>query len=346
MKLRSHRLFPIIALSISAMAGQASFSGKVTNPSGTGKAGVTVMLASTRIATQTDAQGNWSLTSGTVGIQEAKKFEPLKRNLVTRNDDHLRISFSGSDISGRRIDGLTARSPRSPDMMPLALRATGAPDTLVYSFNGKSFLRDTLSNDSLTGIARTFDTTWNAAITYGYLTDIRDGQVYRTVKIGSQVWMAQNLNFDGQYTPASLCYDDSKDSCAHYGRLYNRTAAGFACPNGWHLPDTTEWGNLQAAIDPTRADAGRRLKSKIWWNATAASMGTDEFGFRGLPGGSKSLTSPSYANMSSYGSWWSATPFDASNFWSAYMHRMSSMMALASSKSTNAISIRCVQDQQ
>ena len=72
--------------------------------------------------------------------------------------------------------------------------------------------------------------------------DSRDGKVYKTVKIGTQTWMAQNLN----YTMVnSSCYNDSNVNCKTYGRLYTWAAAKTACPKGWHLPSDTEWSILE-----------------------------------------------------------------------------------------------------
>lgn len=73
---------------------------------------------------------------------------------------------------------------------------------------------------------------------YGTFTDERDGQVYRTVKIGQQVWMAQNLNYkiDGaQY------YDGNEANGHNYGMLYGFYAAQSAAPKGWHVPSYSEW---------------------------------------------------------------------------------------------------------
>ncbi len=156
---------------------------------------------------------------------------------------------------------------------------------------------------------------YNPAISYGTLKDSRDGQVYRTVQIGVQTWMAENLNYDYNVgTAASYCYNNSKDSCAKYGRLYTWSAAmdsaaifsndgkgcGYGvtcyasgkvqgvCPAGWHLPDTTEWNALIHYVDlQTTDDAGYALKATNGWRSHngVSGDGSDEFGFGALPAG-------------------------------------------------------------
>jgi len=110
------------------------------------------------------------------------------------------------------------------------------------------------------------------------LTDTRDGKTYNIVTIGSQIWMAENLNYkmDG-----SFCYNDSANYCTKYGRLYTFKAALAACPNGWHLPDTTEANTLFTAIGG-KSNAGR-LKSSSGWKGNG--NGLDSYGFSALPAG-------------------------------------------------------------
>ena len=155
-------------------------------------------------------------------------------------------------------------------------------DTIILSSDSESSSSVTpKSSSSETSVSSSSrDTTYNAE--KNTLTDTRDGQVYRTVTIGDQVWMAENLNFE---TDSSYCYNDSAEYCAKYGRLYRWTAAMDACPSGWHLPDLAEWKTLLAAVGGDSI-AGTMLKSTSGWNSDG--NGTDDFGFTVLPAGGRS----------------------------------------------------------
>ncbi|MBO4436165.1 MAG: fibrobacter succinogenes major paralogous domain-containing protein [Fibrobacter sp.] len=143
----------------------------------------------------------------------------------------------------------------------------------------------------------------NPNIDYGTMTDERDGKVYRTVKIGDQTWMAENLNYaDSVNTPSlkgrSLCYNDESKNCEVAGRLYTWAAAIDSvnlykeysidcgdgktctlpdtvygiCPSGWHLPNTAEWETLLVAVGgelfltyEDKYTSGKTLKSATGW---------------------------------------------------------------------------------
>ncbi len=148
--------------------------------------------------------------------------------------------------------------------------------------------------------------------------DSRDGKTYKTVKIGDQVWFAENLNYDDG---KGLCPLKNAKNCEKYGRLYNFEEPGVddspnsgsnvasLCPEGWHIPDTLDWAKLISYVSANNdgEPVGVSLKATTGWVSEGDSMfieanensiisrdstrigatrGTDRFGFRALPAGS------------------------------------------------------------
>jgi uncharacterized protein (TIGR02145 family) len=171
-------------------------------------------------------------------------------------------------------------------------------------------------------------------VEYGSFSDGRDGKTYKTVKIGTQTWMAENLNIQ---TSGSWCYDYIPANCAKYGRLYTWDAAMTACPRGWHLPTTQEWDMLMTAVGGS-STAGTKLKSKSPnWD------GTDDYGFSALPGGRR-LTVGSFFNLGSYGGWWAATEYVASYAWLRVMDSGITYVSEYADVKSYGFSVRCLQD--
>jgi uncharacterized protein (TIGR02145 family) len=149
-------------------------------------------------------------------------------------------------------------------------------------------------------------------IEHGSFTDARDGKIYRTVRIGRQTWMAENLNF---VIDSSGCYDNVASYCKNLGRLYSWDAAMKACPAGWRLPAHDDWHNL-VEIAGGRI-AGTTLKSKIGWISRsngASGDGTDNFGFSAIPGGFRHHEGGFWFVME-HGVWWSTTEYGADSIW-------------------------------
>lgn len=114
------------------------------------------------------------------------------------------------------------------------------------------------------------------------LVDVRDGKTYKVTTIGSQIWMAENLNYE---TETSICYEGNMDLCVQYGRLYQQTEALSICPAGWRLP-TLEDANVLIANDVS----------------SLLATGTNSTGFSALLGGS------SDGNMGTYAIIWTSEP--------------------------------------
>ena len=120
---------------------------------------------------------------------------------------------------------------------------------------------------------------------YDILHDIRDDKNYKIVKIGTQWWMAENLNFE---SAQSRCYGEEKENCEKYGRLYLFSEARNVCPDDWSLPTYSDWNKLKKFIQDNVAsntNLGMTLRSKIGWDETGTGKGLDYFGFNALPGG-------------------------------------------------------------
>jgi len=102
--------------------------------------------------------------------------------------------------------------------------------------------------------------------------DGESSKTVKTVKIGNQIWMAENLN---RKLSGSMCFGDNSDNCKICGRLYDLETAMKACPKGWHLPNTAEWQTLLDFVGG-KDIAGKKLKATSW-------NGTDDYGFTALP---------------------------------------------------------------
>lgn len=204
----------------------------------------------------------------------------------------------------------------------------------------------------------------------GTLTDARDNQTYKIVTIGSQTWMAENLNYDyNKGTANSFCYDDDENNCSKYGRLYTWAAAmdsaavfsdgakdcGLGeecnlggsvrgvCPEGWHLPSKDEWETLISATGGYY-DAGDSLRSTSGW--FDGGNGVDPFGFSALPAG-YSFYSDVTLKFNDFGGlsyFWSATE---ENLYYAYymeLYYNRSRASTSYSSKSGGNSVRCLKD--
>jgi uncharacterized protein (TIGR02145 family) len=195
-------------------------------------------------------------------------------------------------------------------------------------------------------------------------TDSRDGNVYKYVKIGNQIWMAENLKYlpsvsePGIISVESPCYNvydyngtslaGAKGSFNYgaYGVLYNWTAAKAACPAGWHLPTIEEWIQLANYLGG-KSVAGSKLKEThiTHWRESYTNV-TNETGFTALPGGFRDFDG-TFKSTGYRGYWWSATDGNESfSVWHIHMSYNASGLGMDSFAYSKAggLSIRCVKD--
>lgn len=226
-------------------------------------------------------------------------------------------------------------------------------------------------NDDTTSVDTNNDENSNLEIS-GTFTDSRDGTVYKWVKIGDQVWMAENLKAteysDGTAIPLvtdSLAWgvlrDTAKAYCWYdndeatnkdlYGALYTYAAAingdnsgtkvQSVCPTGWHLPSDAEW---TALIDELGGEsvAGNKLKATYGWDD--GGNGTDDFGFAALPGGLRihGIGLFDYAGCAGY--WWSSTASGVYEAWVRSVNNVNGEVSHATNSKSFGFSVRCVQD--
>ena len=213
---------------------------------------------------------------------------------------------------------------------------------------------------------------FNPDITYGTMTDSRDKKVYKTVKIGGQTWMAENLNYaDSATTPSLLnrswCYNNDSANCAVAGRLYTWAAAidsaqlykdksidcGYhktcalpdtvygICPPGWHLPTRAEWDTLFTEVDG-KSTAGKILKSQTGWYKNG--NGTDDVGFSALPAGGRDAGNGDFYAGGRLANFWSASEDDSHTAYHMSLSYEDEHANLIGYQKNYGFSVRCLKD--
>lgn len=196
------------------------------------------------------------------------------------------------------------------------------------------------------------------------MKDTRDNRIYKTIIIGKQEWMAENLDVSKfrngnpipqaktekewikaaeQGKPAWCYYDLDTNNGKIYGKLYNWFAVndprGLA-PEGWHIPTDKEWTQLIDFLGgPTKA--GAKMKSSSGW--IDGSNGTNESGFSGLPAGYRSNLAEFFF-MDQNGGWWSSTEKSSTHAWFRVIFYDAVNVARYNYYKSNGLTVRCVKD--
>lgn len=176
-----------------------------------------------------------------------------------------------------------------------------------------------------------------STVVKGTMTDSRDNQTYKTVQIGTQIWMAQNLNYE---SANSYCYKDSAKYCTMYGRLYTWVVAKTACPSGWHLPTKAEFVILLTVAGGS-STAGKILKSTTGW--ISSRNGTDDYSFSALPAGFR-YGNGRYDGEGNYTYFWSSTEVDSSYASTVNLYCYNGDACLTYYDKYYGVSVRCLKD--
>ena len=240
--------------------------------------------------------------------------------------------------------------------------------SLKEYFNNLSFANsEDESSSSFTGLSPD-------SVVTGEFKDTRDNRTYKTVQIGNQTWMAENLKFSLDSLDESWCYEDDDSNCETYGRLYRwMTAVGKTdeecgyqkacsltypvqgiCPEGWHIPSKDELVTLvENAGGPSIA--GARLKAKEGWNsAWNECTGTDDYQFSALGSGYLRWYSMHYFNKGYHTGIWSSTEVEDFHRVEEYQHIDVYILFLDNDKDTAQVSdtnrdfaesVRCIKDE-
>jgi uncharacterized protein (TIGR02145 family) len=210
----------------------------------------------------------------------------------------------------------------------------------------------------------------NPELTYGSMTD-QEGNVYRTIVIGTQEWMAENLNtgiyrngdyittgldvaaWSGNTTGAWTYYNNDSSYACPFGKLYNWYACidpRQLCPLGWHVPSDDEWnvlsdyfGGLESENTGAALKSTGTLESGTGYWIVPNDAATNSSGFSGLPGGQRWYTG-TYAFIGVKGAFWSSSEADTVAAWPRFLLNYIGYLSSLNEAKRTGLSIRCLKD--
>lgn len=300
----------------------------------------------------------------------AKNKESSSSGKVESSSSKDDVSSSSQNVqsssSDKPVESSSSKAKSSSSEISSSSVKPAESSSSEYS---SSSLQETSSSSSEESSSSSF-----VGCVMGSLYDDRDDKTYKTVKIGEQEWMAENLNFNykkGNVGSArSYCYNKEDENCDKFGRLYPWTAAidsayldsaygmkcGFhgvncsipehwrgVCPENWHLPTNEEWMDLILYVGNTD-NAGKKLKSSEEWNEKSNdTRGTDDVCFSALPAGYRSISSE-YYDLGNYTNFWSVDYYDEKNAYKIGISNNVIHLSLRTEWTSNAFSVRCIKN--
>jgi uncharacterized protein (TIGR02145 family) len=285
--------------------------------------------------------------------------------------------YTAQSISSTGVTGLTAylsAGTLARGAGALTYTITGTPSargtaSFAISLGGRSctLTRTVYPSGTVAGItAHTCGSTnvHNSTLPYGTMTD-QEGNQYRTIQIGNQNWMAENLRttkyrngtsitkitdftqWQNNTAGAYCSFNNITANDCPYGKLYNWYAVNNAnqlCPTGWHVPTEAEWITLTTFLGG-QSIAGGKMKSTgtKYWNDNYINNATNSSGFSGLPAGQRRFGNGNFDKLWDAGYWWSSTGYNTNLAWSRYL-TLSGTLGASYDNKTNGFSVRCLRD--
>jgi len=249
------------------------------------------------------------------------------------------IDDGGADVEARGVCWCTGQDPIIANDTTNNGSGDGSFTSSLHGLESETdyFIRAYAINKAGTGYGDILGFT-TAEKPTNTVTDI-DGNVYKTVKIGEQWWMAENLkvthyrNGDeianvttkaswNNLTSGAYCnYDNDASNVATYGRLYNWyavTDSRIIAPEGWHVPGNQEMKELEMFLGMKQSETdklgwrgtneGNKLKSTTGWDQNG--NGTDDYGFNALPGGYRD-NDGNFIEIGHIGGFWCVTEYNS-----------------------------------
>lgn len=311
-------------------------------------------------------------TESTVNVPEVTTAEVTEIKGTTAQCGGTIISDGGATVTTRGVCWSTDQTPTVADNKTTDGTGAGSFTSNITCLTPETtyYVRAYATTSKGTGYGSTMAFTTQEAV-----TDI-DGNVYNTVIIGTQEWMAENLkvthyrNGDAiqnvtdatewsNLTTGAYCnYDNDANNAITYGSLYNWYAVNDSrniAPEGWHVPSDAEWKTLEMYLGMSQSDAdaegwrgtdeGGKMKETgtTRWNSPNTGA-TNESGFSALPGGYRRIYG-TYLSMSYYAKFWSSTEFYSYGAWSRHLHYdYSGVYRCDFDYGENGFSVRCVRD--
>ena len=168
--------------------------------------------------------------------------------------------------------------------------------------------------------------------------DVRDGRLYRSVQIGEQIWMAENLKYEAK--SGTVCAHAFTEYYETVGLLYNWETAKNVCPTGWHLPSNEEWDKLIFTLGGDSI-AGGKMKSTEYWQKP--NVGADNSsGFTALPSGYFGSDGTYWTCCKAF--YWSSTEENSNRAWCKLLINSTKDIKTQSGRKTIKHAVRCVKD--